>query len=85
MDVVDKTKTVVNVIKNRSSIGFCGALTLIFAAAKVFGFINWNWLWVLSPLWLPFAAVIGLVVAVFGIVFTAVFLWESFKILAGRS
>ncbi|MFD1418449.1 hypothetical protein [Companilactobacillus keshanensis] len=29
---------------------FLFALTLIFAAAKVFGFITWNWLWVFSPL-----------------------------------
>lgn len=29
---------------------FLFVLTLIFAAAKVFGFITWNWLWVFSPL-----------------------------------
>jgi hypothetical protein len=34
-------------------------LTLVFAAAKVFGFINWSWLWVLSPLWISLGFVIG--------------------------
>lgn len=29
---------------------FLFILTLIFAAAKVFGFITWNWLWVFSPM-----------------------------------
>ncbi|KRK80357.1 hypothetical protein [Companilactobacillus nodensis] len=29
---------------------FLFVLTLIFAAAKVFGFITWNWLWVFSPM-----------------------------------
>jgi len=29
---------------------FLFALSLIFTAAKVFGFINWSWLWVFSPM-----------------------------------
>lgn len=35
-------------------------LTLIFAAAKVFGFINWSWWWVLAPFLISTA--IGLVI-----------------------
>ena len=34
-------------------IGFLGMLTLLFAAAKVFGYITWSWLWVFSPLLIP--------------------------------
>ena len=41
-------------------IGFLGMLTLLFAAAKVFGYITWSWLWVFSPLLIPVVA-IGLV------------------------
>ena len=33
-------------------IGFPGLLTLIFITLKLTGFINWSWLWVLSPIWL---------------------------------
>lgn len=39
-------------------IGFAGALTLVFIAAKLFGAIAWSWLWVLSPLWI--SALLGL-------------------------
>ena len=34
-------------------IGFFGALTLLFVALKLTGFIGWDWVWVLSPLWIP--------------------------------
>ncbi len=41
-------------------------LTIVFIVLKLFGVINWAWLWVLCPLWIPFAAiVIVLVIVVF--------------------
>lgn len=52
-------------------IGFTGLLSLIFAAAKVFGFISWSWLWVFSPLWITLALALGIFViglAIAGIV-----------------
>lgn len=51
-------------------IGFCGALTLLFIAMKLMGAIDWSWVWVLSPLWIPFAIVLGimLLVVVVGLV-----------------
>lgn len=42
-------------------IGFTGALTVLFIGLKLGHVIAWSWAWVLSPLWLPIAAVIGLV------------------------
>ena len=39
-------------------IGFVGLLTIIFIVLKTTKVISWNWLWVLSPLW------IGLIVAI---------------------
>jgi len=33
-------------------IGFTSLLTLIFVVAKLWGKIDWSWLWVLSPLWI---------------------------------
>lgn len=32
---------------------FLPALTLIFIALKLTGYITWSWLWVLAPLWIP--------------------------------
>ena len=45
-------------------IGFCGLLTIVFIVLKLTGYIGWNWLWVISPLWIPLAIVFG----IFGIV-----------------
>ena len=36
-----------------TGIGFCGLLTLVFIVLKLVGVINWSWLWVLSPIWIP--------------------------------
>ena len=41
-------------MKDKNSIGFfLPALTLIFIFCKLTGHINWSWLWVLSPIWIP--------------------------------
>lgn len=42
---------------NNSSggIGFCGLLTIVFIVLKLVGVINWSWLWVLAPSWIPLA------------------------------
>jgi fatty acid desaturase len=37
-----------------NGISFCGALTILFIALKLLGEIDWNWFWVLSPLWIPY-------------------------------
>ena len=41
-----------------SGIGFLGLLTVVFVVLKLIDKIQWSWLWVLSPLWLPDVAVI---------------------------
>lgn len=41
-------------------IGFCGLLTIVFITLKLTDVIAWSWLWVLSPLWLPVAFILGL-------------------------
>ena len=33
-------------------IGFLGLLTLVFIVLKLTNYIDWSWVWVLSPLWL---------------------------------
>lgn len=44
-------------------IGFAGLLTIVFIVLKLIDKIDWSWWWVLSPLWLPLA--VGLVVLMF--------------------
>lgn len=36
-----------------TGIGFCGLLTLVFIVLKLVGVIDWSWVWVLSPIWIP--------------------------------
>jgi hypothetical protein len=36
-------------------IGFAGLLTIVFITLKLTHYIDWSWLWVLSPLWISFA------------------------------
>ena len=44
----------------RSGIGFSGLLTLIFIALKLTNVIDWSWWWVLSPIWISFALILGI-------------------------
>ena len=51
---MDKQKGNVN-----GGIGFVGALQLVFIVLKLTGYIDWPWLWVLSPIWI--SAIVSLV------------------------
>lgn len=51
-------------ISTNGGIGFLGALTILFIALKLTNVIDWSWWWVLAPLWIPVAAVLGIVVIV---------------------
>jgi fatty acid desaturase len=44
---------------------FLPALTLLFIALKLTGYITWSWWWVLAPLWIPVLLVftVALIVA----------------------
>lgn len=39
-------------------IGFCGLLAIVFIVLKLLGIIQWSWVWVLSPIWIPLIIVI---------------------------
>ena len=43
-------------------IGFCGLLTIVFIVLKLLEKITWSWVWVLAPMWLPFAIIIVIIV-----------------------
>ena len=46
-------------------IGFFSLLTIVLVMLKLTGYINWSWIWVLSPIWLPITSVL----VIFGILF----------------
>ncbi len=52
--------------KNNSSggIGFCGLLTILFIGLKLGNVIDWSWVWVLGPLWIPTAVILSFVLIV---------------------
>lgn len=43
--------------RTSGGIGFFGLLTILFIGLKLTGYIAWSWLWVLSPIWIPFAII----------------------------
>lgn len=53
----------------KSGISFFGALTLIFITLKLCGVIDWWWIWVLAPTWIPM--LIGLIICGLALVFLA--------------
>lgn len=56
-------KKTIQVSGNTFPIGF--VLFCIFLVLKLTGVITWSWWWVTSPLWLPFAVIIGLAFLIF--------------------
>lgn len=46
-------------------IGFVGLLTILFIALKLTGYIDWPWVWVLSPIWISAILVIVILLIVF--------------------
>lgn len=49
---------------NTGGLSFLSALQIAFIVLKLTGFIEWPWLWVLSPIWLP-VVMFGVLVVVF--------------------
>ena len=45
---------------------FISGLTLLFIYLKMASYIDWSWLWVLSPLWISFlvAILIGVIISI---------------------
>jgi hypothetical protein len=54
-----------DVVYRPRGIGFFGLLTIVFITLKLTGFIGWSWVWVLSPLWIPMALVLCVLLIVF--------------------
>ena len=54
-------------MNNNSSggIGICGVLGIVFIVLKLVGVINWSWVWVLCPFWLPVVGLILFIIFMF--------------------
>lgn len=44
-----------------SGITFEGALFITFLVLKLCGVVDWPWLWVFAPLWVPILLVLGII------------------------
>ena len=49
-----------------SGIGFTGLLTIVFIVLKLTGYIDWDWIWVLAPIWI--GAILTIVVLVIAVI-----------------
>ena len=43
-------------------VGVTGLLLVLFVGLKLTGHINWEWYWVLSPIWIPLLLIFGVFV-----------------------
>lgn len=66
---MSEDKIVINNNTSSGGIGFSGLLTIIFVFLKLFGVIDWSWVWVLSPLWISIAIFFAVLVVLGTIVF----------------
>ena len=48
----------------RGGMTFTSVLTLIFIVLKLCKVVTWSWLWVLSPIWISWGAVLVLILFV---------------------
>lgn len=51
--------------------GFLQLLTILFIGLKLAGYIDWYWLWVLSPIWVVPAVCISFAILVFSVFIAA--------------
>jgi len=75
---------------NGGIVGLCGLLLVIFVVLKLVGAIGWAWGWVLLPLWIipalilgAAAVVVALVVACVAVVIVAFIALLPFLIIFG--
>ncbi|MDO5015281.1 MAG: hypothetical protein Q4E28_04950 [Clostridia bacterium] len=53
--------------ESTGGIGLTGALGLIFITLRLTGYIDWSWLWVLAPIWIPIVIVMVLIIFAYGL------------------
>lgn len=57
-------------------IGFTGLLTIAFIVLKLTGVINWSWVWIFSPIWIP-AGIAALIASIILVVYLCHFLMNK--------
>jgi hypothetical protein len=57
----EKISIVIPILGN---IGFLSLLTLLFIGLRLSKIIMWSWLWVLSPLWIPPAIILAILLLI---------------------
>ena len=57
-----------------SGVGLPGLLGTLFIGLKLTGYIDWSWLWVLAPFWIPLAIFLTVIVGVLGVALVATLL-----------
>lgn len=68
------------IVQGSGGIGFLGALAIAFIVLRLVGVIGWSWWWVLAPVWMPAALILGIVAAFLiacGLVAAFAWLWEK--------
>lgn len=43
---------------------FIGLLTILFIGLKLTNYIDWSWLWILAPLWVPITLILLIALAI---------------------
>ena len=71
----DKTMKVVETARNYS---FVSLLAVAFIVLKLCGVIDWAWVWVLAPIWIPFALVLAIVVVTLIVAFIVAIVKRKF-------
>lgn len=50
------------IVNNTNGVSTMVLITLVFFILKVLGYLQWSWLWILSPLWIPIVSIVLIVV-----------------------
>ena len=53
---------------SKGGIGICGGLFIAFVVLKLTNVIDWPWIWVISPLWIPVVLFILIILIMYAIV-----------------
>ena len=59
---------------SNGGVGFLGLLALIFITLKLLDKIDWSWIWILSPLWLPLAIffIVVIIIIIFAFIISLI-------------
>jgi len=77
-----KTKsyeTISKYMSERKGMGPLSTLTMIFVVLKLTNNIDWSWLYVLSPMWVPMASLLVVFIVVLPVLFVYMLCAELIK------